>query len=55
MTGFGAASRLTPGYAHATWDMMVIAVAMPEQPLGINESNSDLETTSFTQSGLPFI
>jgi Domain of unknown function (DUF4037) len=38
MTGFGAASRMTPGYAHATWDMMVTAVAMLEQPLGINES-----------------
>ncbi|HSE26558.1 MAG TPA: tyrosine-type recombinase/integrase [Pyrinomonadaceae bacterium] len=33
MTGFGAASRMTPGYAHATWDMMVTAVAMLEQPL----------------------
>jgi hypothetical protein len=38
MTGFGVASRMTPGYAHATWDMMVTAVAMLEQPLGINES-----------------
>lgn len=37
MTGFGAASRMTPGYAHATWDMMVTAVAMLEQPLGFNE------------------
>jgi len=33
MTGFGAASRMTRGYAHATWDMMVTAVAMLEQPL----------------------
>ena len=38
ITGFGAASRMTPGYAHATWDMMVTAVAMLEQPLGFNES-----------------
>jgi len=38
MTGFGTASRMTPGYAHATWDMMVTAVAMLEQPLGFNES-----------------
>ena len=37
MTGFGAASRMTPGYAHATWDMMVTAVSMLEQPLGFNE------------------
>ena len=33
MTGFGAASRMTPGYAHATWETMVMAVAMLEQPL----------------------
>ena len=38
MTGFGAASRMTPGYAHATWDLMVAAVAILEQPLGFNES-----------------
>jgi len=37
MMGFGAASRMTPGYAHATWDMMVTAVAMLEQPLRLNE------------------
>jgi hypothetical protein len=30
--GFGAASRMTPGYAHATWDTMVTAVATLEQP-----------------------
>jgi hypothetical protein len=33
MTGFGYASRMTPGYAHATWDEMVEAVAKLEQPL----------------------
>jgi hypothetical protein len=33
MMGFGAASRMTPGYAHATWETMVMAVAMLEQPL----------------------
>jgi hypothetical protein len=33
MTGFAAASRMTPGYAHATWDTMVTAVAALEQPL----------------------
>ena len=32
MTGFGAASRMTPGYAHATWDAMVEGVAKLEQP-----------------------
>src|SRR6266496_2213801 len=36
MTGFGAASRMTPGYAHATWDTMVTAVAALEQPLPPN-------------------
>ena len=37
MTGFGAASRMTPGYAHATWETLVTAVAMLEQPLRLNE------------------
>jgi hypothetical protein len=32
MIGFGAVSRMTPGYAHATWETMVMAVAMLEQP-----------------------
>lgn len=26
LTGFGHASRITPGYAHATWEAMVSAV-----------------------------
>jgi integrase len=47
MTGFGAASRMTPGYAHATWETMVTAVAMLEQPLGFNESRVGPETSSF--------
>jgi integrase len=33
MTGFGYASRMTPGYAHATWETMVTAVATLEEPL----------------------
>ena len=33
MTGFGYASRMTPGYAHATWETMVEAVATLEHPL----------------------
>jgi integrase len=37
MTGFGAASRMTPGYAHATWDTMVAAVATLEQPLPLKQ------------------
>ena len=32
LTGFGFASRLTPGYAHATWDAMVAAVESLEHP-----------------------
>ena len=32
MTGFGYASRMTPGYAHATWDAMVEAVGKLERP-----------------------
>jgi len=37
MTGFGYASRMTPGYAHATWDAMVEAVAKLEQPLPLKQ------------------
>jgi integrase len=33
MTGFGYASRMTPGYAHATWDAVVEGVAKLEHPL----------------------
>ncbi len=44
MTGFGAASRMTPGYAHATWDAMVDAVAKLEQP-------SSLKQISFAAAG----
>ena len=37
MIGFGAASRMTPGYAHATWDAMVEGVAKLEQPLPLKQ------------------
>jgi len=43
MIGFGAVSRMTPGYAHATW-AMVMAVAMLEQP-------SPLKQISFAEAG----
>ncbi|MGA9998393.1 MAG: hypothetical protein WBP93_23465, partial [Pyrinomonadaceae bacterium] len=33
LTGFGHASRITPGYAHATWEAMVAAVESLEQPI----------------------
>ena len=32
-SGFGYASRITPGYAHATWDAMVAAIESLEQPV----------------------
>lgn len=32
VTGFGYASRITPGYAHATWEAMVEAVESLEYP-----------------------
>jgi site-specific recombinase XerD len=32
LTGFGFASRITPGYAHATWNAMVAAVESLEHP-----------------------
>ena len=37
MTGFGYASRMTPGYAHANLDAMVEAVAKLEQPLPLKQ------------------
>ena len=37
MTGFGYASRMTPGYAHATWDAMVEGVAKLEQLLPLKQ------------------
>lgn len=37
MTGFGYASRMTPGYAHATWEAMVEGVAKLEQPLPLKQ------------------
>ena len=33
LTGFGFASRITPGYAHATWEAMVAAVESLEHPV----------------------
>jgi hypothetical protein len=32
VSGFGHASRITPGYAHATWEAMVEAVESLEYP-----------------------
>jgi integrase len=32
VTGFGHASRITPGYGHVTWDVMVAAVETLEYP-----------------------
>jgi integrase len=40
MAGFGYASRITSGYAHATWDTMVAAVETLEQPLLLKEAAS---------------
>ncbi|GEM_PF-1280279 len=36
VAGFGAASRVTPGYAHATWDSMVSAVeSLEKEPMDV--------------------
>ncbi len=43
MTGFGFSSRMTPGYAHATWDTMVAAVATLEEPLQLKHHAAKLE------------
>jgi integrase/recombinase XerD len=40
MTGFGFSSRMTPGYAHATWDTMVAAVATLEEPLQLKQHSA---------------
>ncbi len=40
MTGFGHGSRMTPGYAHATWDALVTAVETLEQDLPLKEAAS---------------
>ncbi|MGB9178894.1 MAG: tyrosine-type recombinase/integrase [Pyrinomonadaceae bacterium] len=38
VTGFGYASRITPGYAHATWEAMVEAVETLEYPAKLIQS-----------------
>jgi integrase len=38
MTGFGFLSCMTPGYAHATWDTMVAAVATLEESSRFRQS-----------------
>jgi integrase len=38
VSGFGYASRITPGYAHATWDAMVAAVESLERPSSLKPS-----------------
>jgi integrase len=40
MTGFGYASRITPGYAHATWDTMVAAVGTLEHDSPLKQAAS---------------
>ena len=49
MMGFGYASRMTPGYAHATWDSMVDAVASLEAPIAIKQKMPDV-TEEATES-----
>ena len=41
MSGLGFAARMTPGYAHATWDAMVKAVTTLDQPLGAESVHKD--------------
>ena len=38
VTGFGYASRITPGYAHVTWEAMVEAVESLEYPVTLLQS-----------------
>jgi hypothetical protein len=43
MADFGFASRMTPGYAHATWDTMVAAVATLEEPLHFKQHPAKMD------------
>ncbi len=38
VSGFGHASRITPGYAHATWEAMVEAVESLQYPVTLLQS-----------------
>lgn len=38
VTGFGQASRITPGYTHVTWEAMVEAVETLEYPVTLLQS-----------------
>lgn len=38
VAGFGYASRITPGYAHAMWEAMVEAVESLEYPVTLLQS-----------------
>lgn len=44
LSGFGYASRITPGYAHATWDAMVAAVESLEYPATLGKNIFALES-----------
>jgi integrase len=41
IAGFGYASRMTPGYAHATWEAMVDAVKTLDSPIAPPETAND--------------
>ncbi|HEY0349162.1 MAG TPA: tyrosine-type recombinase/integrase, partial [Pyrinomonadaceae bacterium] len=41
IAGFGYASRMTPGYAHATWEAMVDAVKTLDLPIAPPETAND--------------
>jgi len=38
LSGFGHMSRMTPGYAHVTWEVMVAAVEALEHPATLNQN-----------------
>jgi hypothetical protein len=54
IAGFGYVSRMTPGYAHATWEAMVGAVMMldePIAPLETADNQPEPQTEHFRKAG----
>jgi integrase len=44
LAGAGLGSRMTPGYAHVSWETMVRAVEVLEQPISLNQNIFSLDS-----------
>jgi len=51
VSGFGHASRITPGYAHATWEAMVEAVESLGYPVTLLQSAFAVVKRELQESG----